>query len=74
VDTNRAAAAKFVQARRIPWTQVLLGDAATNEVTRAYGVPGVPKMFLIGPDGRMIARELRGPAIQKAVAAALDSK
>jgi peroxiredoxin len=74
LDTDSAAAAKFVQAQHMEWTEVLLGDMATNSVTKAYGVTGIPKIFLIGPDGRLIARELRGPDLDKSVAGALDAK
>jgi hypothetical protein len=34
-------------------------------------VEGIPSIFLIGPDGKIIARELRGEAIKEAVGKAL---
>jgi hypothetical protein len=36
-----------------------------------YGVDGIPAVFLIGPDGRILARDLRGPAIEQAITKAL---
>ena len=54
----------------------MLGDIATNTAARDYSVKGIPQLFLIGPDGRIIARELqlRGPALAATVAAALGSQ
>jgi hypothetical protein len=34
-------------------------------------VEGIPSIFLIGPDGKIVARELRGDAIADAVGKAL---
>jgi len=36
-----------------------------------YGVEGIPALFLIGPDGKIVATDLRGAEIGKAVSAAL---
>jgi hypothetical protein len=36
-----------------------------------YGVRGIPSIWLIGPDGRILAKDLRGEAIQTTVAAML---
>jgi peroxiredoxin len=71
-DTDKAAPAKFVSARHIEWQQACLGDISTNLVAQAFGIQSIPKMFLIGPDGRVVARELRGVAVKQAVAAALE--
>jgi hypothetical protein len=34
---------------------------------RLYGFNGIPMIFLIGPDGTILQRELRGEAIISAV-------
>ena len=39
----------------------------------AYGATAIPATFLIGPDGRIIARDLRGNRAKEAVAKALES-
>jgi hypothetical protein len=53
------------------WTQGFLGEWLKNRVTLCYGVYGIPAIFLIGPDGKVLAAGLRGPKIKEAVAAAL---
>jgi hypothetical protein len=37
----------------------------------AYGINGIPQIILFGPDGTILKRNLRGEALEKAVAEAL---
>ena len=43
-----------------------------GQAMRLGWVQAVPAIWLIGPDGRVVARNLLGPAIRAAVAKALD--
>ena len=40
---------------------------STRTATDTYGVLGIPQIMLIGPDGTILARDLRGAAIEEAV-------
>lgn len=44
---------------------------STRTATDTYGVNGIPQIMLIGPDGTILARDLRGAAIEEAVIKAL---
>lgn len=44
---------------------------STSTATTTYGVQGIPQIMLIGPDGTILARDLRGEAIEEAIAKAL---
>ncbi len=44
---------------------------STRTATDTYGVMGIPQIMLIGSDGTILARDLRGNAIEEAVAKAL---
>ena len=44
---------------------------STHTATDTYGVQGIPQIILIGPDGTILARDLRGPAIEEAIINAL---
>ncbi|HUA37789.1 MAG TPA: TlpA disulfide reductase family protein [Candidatus Sulfopaludibacter sp.] len=74
LDSDSAAPKTFARSHHIGWTQGFLGDWYHDKVTRAYGVFGIPSIFLIGPDGRILATGLGGPRIEEAVAAALAPK
>ena len=71
LDPDRASPEKFVKDNGIGWTQVFLGEWSKDLITLSYGVFAIPKIFLIGPDGKVLAADLRGPKIKEAVAASL---
>lgn len=56
IDKPRA----FVKKNDMPWNQGYLGR---GEVPEKYGVNGIPAIFLINPEGKIIAKELRGGAV-----------
>lgn len=71
LDSDPAAPRKFARSRDTPWKQGFLGDMSSDKVTGTYGVSGIPAIFLIGPDGKIVARDLRGGKIKEAVTSAL---
>jgi hypothetical protein len=71
LDDNPAAPIDFANKNDIKWIQGFLGKWSESKVTPLYGVEGIPSIFLIGPDGKIVARELRGAAIKEAVGNAL---
>lgn len=64
-DKTIAALEKF----NYPWPQLV--DAGETPMT-LYGFDGIPMIFLIGPDGIILGRELRGEALINAVDSALS--
>ena len=44
---------------------------STSVATDVYGVRGIPQILLIGKDGTILARDLRGAAIEEAIVNAL---
>ena len=71
LDSDRAAPQKFARKLQIEWTQGFLGDWSDDKVTGTYGVYAIPSIFLIGPDGKVVAMGLRGAKIKDAVEKAL---
>ena len=66
-------AMKWYAARHdLVWEQRYLGSSDDpNPIAAAFGVRYLPAVFLIGPDGRVIAKDLEGDRIKQAVAASL---
>lgn len=62
------AQAKAIKDLGMTWTQL---TDATRNATDTYGIEGIPQILLIGKDGIIIARDLRGEEIEKAVKKAL---
>jgi thiol-disulfide isomerase/thioredoxin/5-hydroxyisourate hydrolase-like protein (transthyretin family) len=71
VDAKPAQPIDFAKKNGIQWIQGFLGEAQKSPVTDLYGVEGIPAIFLIGPDGKILARDLRGAEIDQAVTDAM---
>jgi len=71
LDPDAAAPRNYAKKNDIGWTQCFLGEWSKTDVPATFGVEGIPAIFLIGPDGKIIGRDLRGEAIKSAVAEAL---
>ena len=54
-------------ATPMPWKHAFVEGGFQNPVAEAYGVKGIPKPLLIGPDGKIVASgaQLRGENLQK---------
>ena len=65
-DTDVAALKNTVADKKMDWTQAVVGRE--SPVSKDYGVRGIPSIFLIGPDGKIVAKDLRGDAIQSILA------
>jgi thiol-disulfide isomerase/thioredoxin len=74
LDSAAAAPKDYARKNEIKWTQGFLGVWSQSAVTSLYGVDGIPAIFLIGPDGKIIACDLRGEEISAAVGRALGSR
>ena len=73
LDDRRDEPAQYARENEIGWTQGFLGKWSEDEIAKAYGVIGIPAVFLIGPDGRVLAKKLRGRFMMDEVSAALGN-
>jgi len=71
LDEKPEAPNKFLKKRPSAYLQGYLGAWNDSETPRDFGVKTIPSIWLIGPDGRVIARDLGGEKIRDAVRAAL---
>ena len=71
LDNAADAPLTYAAEKSMGWTQAHVGrDSA---VAAAFGVTGIPSIWLVGPDGRVVAAGLRGPGIARAVELALQN-
>lgn len=59
---------KAIEQMKIPYPQMMNAQKAGSD---AYGISGIPQIILFGPDGTILKRNLRGEALEKAVAEVL---
>jgi beta-lactamase regulating signal transducer with metallopeptidase domain/peroxiredoxin/protocatechuate 3,4-dioxygenase beta subunit len=71
VDTKPEAPKLFAANQKLMWTQGFLGDMSETDIPSKWGVQGIPAIFLVGPDGRIVATDLRGERIKRTVAESL---
>ncbi|WPQ61482.1 AhpC/TSA family protein [Chitinophaga sancti] len=62
--TQRAWTAA-VQKDGLPWTQVSELKGFEGNAAKLYGITAIPSNFLIDPTGKIIAKNLRGEALEK---------
>ena len=74
VDQEIASPIAFQTDRRLPWTQGFVGEGVHGSAPDSFGVRAIPALVLVGPDGTIVARGMRGDAIAEAVADALDAE
>jgi peroxiredoxin len=72
LDQDRTALERFIKDRRMDWPQVFGREGGAERASDAYGVFAIPAAFLIGPDGKIKALDLRGPDLKTQVAKVLD--
>ncbi len=73
MDIEPDAPRRYAAHRGMVWEQRYLGTKGDlpDPVAAAFGVERVPQVLFIGPDGRLVAKDLKGPEIKQAVDRAL---
>lgn len=74
LDHDTKLPKQFAQKHELRWPQGFLGEWGKDSVTKDYCVRGIPSIFLVGPDGKIIATNLRGAGIKSAIQSAMSAK
>jgi uncharacterized membrane protein len=53
-----------IHADNLTWTHVSDLQQWSNAVAVQYKIQQIPQNFLVGPDGKILAKNLRGPALE----------
>lgn len=72
LDENGDNWKKAIADDGMPWTQVSDLKGWKNEVSDYYGIRGIPSTLLVGPDGKIIAKDLRGEILNKKLSELFD--
>jgi peroxiredoxin len=71
LDSDKDKLTSFIKDKSMTWPQYFDGKGWENEISTKYGIVSIPATFLIGKDGKIIGKDLRGDALATAVTAAL---
>jgi len=72
LDEKTESPRDHVTKHGLKWLQGFLGQGSS--VTEQYGVSSIPQILLVGPDGKVVAKDLGGPGIKAAVSQALGRR
>jgi thiol-disulfide isomerase/thioredoxin len=65
---------EFTKNREMPWPQFYDGKYWENKLSTAYGIRSIPATFLLDGEGRVIAKNLRGDALDAELARRLGTQ
>jgi thiol-disulfide isomerase/thioredoxin len=74
LDQDQQTLERLIKANEMAWPQFFDGKLYENKLAMKYGVNKVPTTYLLDREGKIIARDLHGEALETAVAAALAKK
>jgi thiol-disulfide isomerase/thioredoxin/protocatechuate 3,4-dioxygenase beta subunit len=72
LDQNEDLLRQFLSKNKVNWPQVNGAKSGAIAMADAYGVDAIPALFLIGPDGKILRTDLRGPGMADKVRSALE--
>ena len=64
LDGDKAKWLKAIEADNLTWTHVSDLQSWGNAVARQFKITSIPQNLLIGPDGKIVAKNLRGGVLQ----------
>jgi peroxiredoxin len=71
LDENCDEARAMIAKEKMAWNHVCEGQWSGSRIAEMYNVMGIPATFLIGPDGKIAAKDLRHQGLDKGIAEVL---
>lgn len=70
LDEDKQKLLDYTQKQGMTWPQFFDGQVWKNKLAVKYGIEAIPSSFLLDGNGNIIAKDLRGDALEAAVAQA----
>ncbi len=74
LDEDKEKLRNFITTKKMTWQQYFDGKGWENKLSQQFGITGIPATFLLDGEGKIIAKDLRGEDLSKAVEKALANK
>ncbi len=68
LDRDEATLKRFITDRKMTWPQYFDGQEWQSPLAAKYGVNAIPATYLLDGEGRIVAKNLRGPALEQELA------
>ncbi|MEM9884736.1 MAG: TlpA family protein disulfide reductase [Bacteroidota bacterium] len=74
LDRQKTRWLQAIEADGLTWAQISDLKGWQNEVAQIYGVRSIPSTVLVDEEGKILARNLRGPALERKLAEVFEGK
>jgi peroxiredoxin len=74
LDSDESKLKSFIKDKNMTWQQFFDGKGWGNKLSTKYGVNSIPATYLLDGEGKIIGKNLRGEALEEAVAKAVSAK
>ena len=74
LDKDESKLTNFTTDKKMTWQQFFDGKVWQNKLAVKYGINSIPATYLLDGEGKIIAKNLRGEALDEALAKALATK
>ena len=74
LDKDQNALTAFIKDHDMSWPQYFDGKGWENKLATQYGIQSIPATFLLDGKGRIVAKDLRGNALETELAKLLGKK
>lgn len=74
LDKEEAALKKFIADNKMPWPEYFDGKWWESKLGQKYGVNSIPTNYLLDKNGIIVAKDLRGPALDAKLQEVLGTK
>jgi len=71
LDQDKGKLTSFIEGKGMKWPQYFDGKGWGNKLAVKYGVNSIPATYLLDGEGKIIAKNLRGDALEETVAKSL---
>jgi hypothetical protein len=68
LDRDATALNTYLTEQKITWAQIFDGKFWDAKLAEKYGVTSIPFTVLINAEGRIVGKNLRGPALEAELA------
>jgi peroxiredoxin len=74
LDSDKDKLTSFLKQKEMTWRQYFDGKGWQTKLAQDYGINAIPATYLLDREGKILARDLRGQALEAEVAKALARK
>jgi tetratricopeptide (TPR) repeat protein len=73
LDKDTSTCKSFIEREEMKWLNICDGKGWNAALAKRFGVNSIPQMYVLGRDGKVVAKNVRGEALSGAVEKALKT-